>query len=205
MKKRLVQSLIVAVFAAVIFLGTESNKIHAIGYETDSPFAGVSNIVPILDTLSIVEDNDIDIVAEPEIPEIETSELYLSYINMGYSSEDFYDDLELLAEITIAEAGNQSELGKRLVIDVILNRIDSDRWRDDYTISEVVTHPGQFETYINGAYASVELDETVCQLVEEEILNRTNTQVMYFRTDYYFDGLPALFQEGDHYFSGDSV
>ena len=122
---------------------------------------------------------------------------------MGFSDEDFYDDLELLAEITLAEAGNQSDHGQLLVIDTVLNRIDSPNWRDDDTIREVITHPGQYETYSNGTYMRQEMNPKIAKMVEHELLNRTNYEVIYFRTEYYFSGLPQIKQEGAHYFSGD--
>mgnify|MGYP002853677077 FL=1 len=204
MKKRLVQSLSIIVFLLVIFIVAKSNDNETITYESDTPFSGVMDVVPDISAIPTTELQVVDVVAEPEVPEIETSELYLQYQQMGYSSEEFYEDLALLEAITIAEAGNQSELGKRLVIDCVLNRIDSARWRDDDTIKEVITHPYQFETYTNGAYTRVELDESVGQLVEEEILNRTNYDVIYFRTGCYFSCVPAIMKEGDHYFSGES-
>lgn len=40
------------------------------------------------------------------------------------SEEIYYDSLEYLACLVEAEAGNQDELGKRLVVDVVLNRVD---------------------------------------------------------------------------------
>lgn len=206
MNKRWIRSLVVIIFLLVIFQVAESNEEHAVLDEENlSPFAGVMKTGVVLDDLPVVEENEVEVVAieEPEVPLAETTELYLLYMKMGMTTEQFYADLRLLNNITEAEAGNQSELGKRYVIDVVLNRIDSDRWRDDYTIWEVVAHPGQFETYSNGAYLNVCLDERVSELIVEELLNRTNNEVMYFKTDGYFSGLPELFVEGEHYFSGE--
>lgn len=205
MKKRLVRSLVVIIFLLVIFQVAESST-HVKGFVAKSPFVGSMNVEPDLSELQIIE-NEVEVVAEeePEVPAIEETELYLSYNRMGYTNEQFYTDIELLAGIVEAEAGNQSELGKRLVIDVVLNRIDSNRWRDDYTIWEVIAHPGQFETYTTGAYMRVSIPDRTYEVIEEEILNRTNYDVMYFKTGGYFDGLPALFQEGDHWFSGEEA
>ena len=201
MKKRILNSLAVILFLLVIFKLADSND-NTTEYKTDSPFAGVSNVVPDISSLPQVDENEVVAVAEPE-PTIEDSELYLSYIGMGYTSDDFYRDLDLLAAITIAEAGNQPEIGKRWVIDTVLNRIDSDLWRDDLRIVEAITHPGQYETYSNGAYTRVTIDEDTRRLVEEEILNRTNYDVIYFKTDGYFTGAPEIDHIGDHWFSGD--
>ena len=209
MKRRLKRSLVVMMFLLVIFRATESGEKKkegdTINYGTR---AGVAACDYSSVSLSVVE-TEVETVAEPEeiiseIPKLEDSRLYIQYNKMGFTDEDFYNDLELLAEMTLAEAGNQSELGKRLVIDTVLNRIDSPVWRDDDTIREVITHPGQYETYSNGSYARQQINEDIVRLVEDELFNRTNREVIYFRTGYFFDGVPRLFQEGDHYFSGDS-
>ena len=203
MKKRLIQSLILGLFLLVIFQVAKSNRHY--NYKTNSPRAGVMKGISYeYKPVVTAEVNNVPIVAEPEVPEIETTWLWTYYIErLGYSKEKFYSDIDLLSRITIAEAGNQSELGKRLVIDVVLNRIDSTSWRDDDTIWEVIAHPGQFETYSNGAYTRVALDESINELIVSELKNRTDVDVIYFRTKYYFDGVPELFKEGDHYFSGE--
>ena len=159
-------------------------------------------MVPNMNALDIAA-NDAVIVAEHvRMPTIWDSELYFNYVRMGYSDEQFLADLDLLAAITLAEAGNQPEEGKRWVIDTVLNRIDSDKWRDDYTIWETIVHPNQYDTYRNGAYTRVTIDEDIRRLVEEELLNRTNYDVIYFKTDGYFTGAPQIDKVGDHYFSG---
>ena len=62
---------------------------------------------------------------------------------------DYWGELELLAAVVEAEAGNQDMIGKRLVVDVVLNRVDSPLFPD--TITEVLEQPGQFTTMWNGA------------------------------------------------------
>lgn len=46
------------------------------------------------------------------------------------------DEIKLIAKLVEAEAGNQSELGKRLVIDTVLNRVDHPNFPD--TVNAVV-------------------------------------------------------------------
>ncbi len=201
MKKRLVQSLILGIFLLVItFAAKRETKADILELNIEGPRAGACDLDIGFEKAEI-EDNVIIATAVPFVPPIETTELYLSYLRMGFSREKFYEDLDLLAAITMAEAGNQSELGKRLVIDTVLNRIDSDCWRDDDIISEVVSHPYQFETYTNGAYTRVSITEDIPVLVEQEIISRTNSDVIYFKTNGYFAGVPSLFKEGEHYFS----
>lgn len=108
-------------------------------------------------------------------------------------------DIELIALVTMAEAEGESEMGKRLVIDTILNRVDSDRFPD--TVSEVIYQPYQFESMTNGRSDRCEVRDDICQLVIEELNSRTNDDVLFFRTLYYHNfGTPVL-QEGNHYFS----
>ena len=206
MKKRLSQSLVVVLFLLVMFNVADSReKKEVIELNRDTAVAGVCNLEWPTYEASVIETEVVTVAEEEPVqePTLEDTALYLQYKKMGYSDEDFYDDLEILALVTYAEAGNQSELGKRLVIDTVLNRIDSPVWRDDDTILEVVTHPGQFEAYSNGSYARYELDEEIVRLVEEELFNRTNYQVIFFKTNGFFDGCPPIVQEGDHYFSAD--
>ena len=59
------------------------------------------------------------------------------YAKYGSLSEEYYyDDLELLACLVWAEAGNQDLKGKQLVADVVLNRMYDPRFPD--TISDVI-------------------------------------------------------------------
>ena len=115
--------------------------------------------------------------------------------------EQLLDDVDLIALITMAEAEGESEYGQRLVIDTILNRIDSSYFPD--TASGVIYQSGQFECVWNGRVSSCYVREDICQLVREEIANRTNYDVMYFISGGGFSayGTP-LFQEGNHWFSG---
>ena len=46
------------------------------------------------------------------------------------------EEIEMVAQVTMAEAGGEPEEAQRLVIDTILNRIDSDRFPD--TLEKVV-------------------------------------------------------------------
>lgn len=115
--------------------------------------------------------------------------------DFGYSRED----INLLALVTVAEAEGESELGKRLVIDTILNRVDSPYFPD--TIYDVVYQPNQFESMWNGRVERSIVTPDVVELVEEELLERTNSEVIFFRTNRYSDYGVPMFQEGNHYFS----
>lgn len=110
------------------------------------------------------------------------------------------ETIDYFAKCVYCEAGNQDELGKRLVIDVILNRLD----QFDYSsIEDVINAPGQFDVVANGSIKSkgIATDE-IKKLIISEIKNRTNTQVLYFKTKSYHSFATPILQHGDHYFSG---
>lgn len=109
------------------------------------------------------------------------------------------DDLELVALVTMAEAEGESEYGKRLVIDTILNRVKSEHFPN--TIREVIYQPNQFTSMWNGRVNRCFVDNENCRLVMEEFLNQTNDEVIFFRADRYSDFGTPLFKVGNHYFS----
>ena len=110
------------------------------------------------------------------------------------------DEIYLIAKVCLAEAEDQTEYGKRLVVSTILNRLDSGIYGD--TIYDVVYAPYQFEVMNNGRIDRVEVDEYTLELVRQETISRSNYDVIYFRMDYYSEYGTPLFVEDDHYFSG---
>lgn len=107
-------------------------------------------------------------------------------------------EVELLAKCVDAEARNQSELGKRLVIDVVLNRVDSPTFPD--SIEEVILQDGQFSPYIHRK----EVNSETIQLIREEQEQRTNDKVVWFKTKSYHNHGVPITKEDDHYFSGEA-
>lgn len=106
-------------------------------------------------------------------------------------------EAEMIAQITFGEAGNQSELGQRLVIDSLLNRRDDRHFPN--TIHDVIFATGQFGTA--SCIDSYPVEEDILRLVREECFKRTNYEVVYFNRGGYNSWGRALFQEGDHYFA----
>lgn len=124
-----------------------------------------------------------------------------------YISKDFQetyepkiseDEIELLALVTVAEAEGESEYGKRLVIDTILNRVDHDRYPD--TIKGVIYQKGQFTSMSNGRAEKCKVTDEVRQLVREELESRTNSEILFFTAGGYGRYGTPLFQVGNHYF-----
>lgn len=111
------------------------------------------------------------------------------------------NDRYLLALIAMAEAEGESELGKRLVIDTVLNRVDSCEFPN--TIYEVIYQKNQFSSISDGRANKIkdQIDTDIYRLVDDETYIRQNYEVLYFTADHYGQyGSPA-FSEGNHYFS----
>lgn len=118
------------------------------------------------------------------------------------SACDIYVDqweVELIAQVTMAEAESETDIGRRLVIDTILNRVDSELFPDN--IYDVIYQADQFSCMWDGRFYDVWPDEDVQELVREELGDRLNEDVLFYRTEYFGYGTP-LFQEGNHFFSG---
>lgn len=109
------------------------------------------------------------------------------------------EEIERIAMVTMAEAEAEPELGQRLVIDTILNRVDGEHWPD--TIEEVIYQPNQYTCMWNGRLDRCEVKDDICQLVREEVVNRTNSEVVFFRTQRYSDYGTPMFKVCCHYFS----
>ena len=109
------------------------------------------------------------------------------------------EEIELIALCVMAEAEGECEYGQRLVIDTILNRVDDPHFPD--TVHEVVYQKNQFSSMWNGRVDRCYVKEELVDLVKEELRNRTNYDVAFFRTERYSDYGVPMFQVEHHYFS----
>ena len=89
-----------------------------------------------------------------------------------------YSEIELLERVVEAEAGNQGLMGKRLVVAVIYNRVESEKFPN--TIQGVLTSPHQFSTVWNGAVDKVEVTDETKSAIQLEISQRTDNEILYF-------------------------
>lgn len=108
------------------------------------------------------------------------------------------DGQEYLERCVEAEAGNQEELGKRYVCDVVLNRLNWDIYNSIY---EVIDDSGQFQCVSNGSINRIVVSDETKRVVQQEIQNRTNSEITFFRTGKYHGGTVPCFKCGEHYFS----
>lgn len=104
------------------------------------------------------------------------------------------EDIVQIGKIVQHECPNESELGKRLVIDTILNRVESDAFPN--TVAEVLNQKGQ---YCNPKKYS---PKEVYTLIAQEINDRTDKRVLWFKTNWYHSFGEPIVKEGSHYFSG---
>lgn len=111
------------------------------------------------------------------------------------------NDIALIALITMAEAEGECERGKRLVIDTILNRVDSELAYFPDTVRDVIYQQNAFTSVWNGRIDRCYVDEYICELVREELVSRTNSEVMYFTAGKYGQYGAPMFKVGNHYFS----
>lgn len=108
-------------------------------------------------------------------------------------------ETNLIAHMVQAEAGGQCEEGLKLVIDTVLNRVDSEYFPD--TVTDVILAPGQFAVVENGAIQKAQPTDEIYDLIRQELTERTNYDVIYFTAGGYNPSGEPWAQVGDHYFS----
>jgi len=118
------------------------------------------------------------------------------------------DDYKVLLQIVQAEASTEDVIGRLLVANVVLNRMEIGFGGD--TIAEVVFDEGQFAPVANGRIFRVTPDEVTIEAVERALNGEDHSQgALYFmqrdaaskRGIYWFDNnLTFLFKHGCHEF-----
>ncbi len=122
------------------------------------------------------------------------------------------EDLDILMRIVEAEAGNQDADGRLLVANVILNRVESDKFPD--SVKDVVFQEengvSQFSPVSNGRIWKVEISEETSEAVERALAGEDISDgALYFAARKYADGekmkwfdthLVYLFEHGGHEF-----
>ena len=117
---------------------------------------------------------------------------YVDLINTLTDNEKY-----LIYQITFLEAGNQSMEGQRAVIEVILNRVLSDKYPD--TVEGVLSQSGQFTTWpYRNSKSHNEKQEEALQLVYEEEPILTLDYLMFSRGK--FSWGRNYIKIGDHWF-----
>lgn len=129
---------------------------------------------------------------------------YIASLAMEEVSKPFEwfipDEVYLLAHLIEAEAGDQDLYGRRLVADVVLNRVDSPAWPN--TIYDVIFQPYQFSVIFDGAFDRVanRVTQTSLDAAIIEYFNpRIDYGIIYFGMEQY-NGT-GFWKYGDHWFS----
>ena len=143
-------------------------------------------------------------IVDLQFPEVVVLDVELPKQEVNQLNDPIYGgvtdtDVNNKAKLVWAEAGHQSELGKRLVIDVILNRVEANGFGS--SIDAVIFAPGQFSPVSSGSFYKSPVDPEIVKLIYEELEARTDYNVIFFRTKHYHCcGHPYMI-EGAHYFS----
>lgn len=145
--------------------------------------------------------NDLVTIDRDELEDMRNVDSYIEECEGDFAGPVFTaEDYDLLAALIWCEAGDQPFYGKRLVADVVLNRMYSEDpyWPD--TIAGVIFQPGQFTVVSNGAINHATPDSE-CYDAASLALDgdRCDTQIMFFSMYYCANGTFA-YQYGDHYF-----
>lgn len=125
-----------------------------------------------------IEQKKTDVIGEVDTrPILEVETLCLEE---DVNEEILFGEMELIAQLVMAEAGNQDLTGKRYVVDVVLNRVDSDEFPN--TVEEVIFQEDQFSVIKNGAFdrAGWTITEECYEAVRLEYEERLNYDILYF-------------------------
>ena len=102
------------------------------------------------------------------------------------------NEKKLIASVVMAEAPYEDFIGKCLVVDTVLNRVDSPAFPN--TVYGVVYQDRQF-------YHATNYSTECMDAVEHEIYERMDYDVLWFAADGYLPYGTKAYQHGGHYFS----
>lgn len=122
------------------------------------------------------------------------------------------DEMEVLLRIVEAEAGTEDEDGKLLVANVVLNRVESDRFPDNVTDVVFQQSGGvtQFSPVASGRYYTVKVSEETVSAVGRALMGEDISQGALFfasrkyagseKMRWFEEKLTFLFAHGGHEF-----
>ena len=119
---------------------------------------------------------------------------YILYAHVAYGYEYTPEEIVMIGKIVQHECPHESELGQRLVIDTIMNRVESEAFPN--TVRDLLSQPGQ---YCNPKKYP---PKDIYILIAQEAVARTNPNVLWYRTKKYHSYGTPILVEGSHYFSG---
>ena len=189
------------VYAAEDALSEETDLVPVIAEITQSEMikAEVAEAVAQLDIQTGEENVETEVPAEetelePEVVEEEKEDILKLE----------YNDYNVLLKIVEAEAGGEDLTGKIMVANVILNRVNSDRFPN--TITEVVYQKSQFSPISDGRINTVSISQETLTAVERALGGEDYSNgAFYFRSIHcnstWFDNkLTRVAEHGNHIF-----
>lgn len=112
-------------------------------------------------------------------------------------------EIELLAQLCEAEAGNQGLKGKQLVCDVVLNRVESSDPLFPDSVEEVIFQKGQFACIDSGLFDKAGWyisDESFKAALTEYENQNLDSKILYFTAGGYNRYCTPAYKYKDHYF-----
>ena len=177
-----------------------NNKI----YELDRIFVDNQNYVKIAD-FKKVEGFEVYFNKDLHLPVINTTNIDSIKQPNQNTINVTAKELDLLQRITSAEARGEDEAGQILVVNVILNRVKSNKFPN--SISDVIFQPNQFQPTRNGALDNAVADNLTKQSVQKALNGTDLSQgALFFRSVRGAEGswhqrtLTQLFTHGNHIF-----
>lgn len=157
-----------------------------------------------------MEKTEVQVVAvrKPQVGSVYTDEKGNKLVENNIGLTITQEDYEALKRIVEAEAGNQDEVGRMLVANVIINRVLSSKFPN--TITEIIFQNGgnvyQFEPIQNGFYYKVNPSDSTAECVDRVLSGEDYSQGALFFTrqtsqySWFNTSLTLLFIHGVHYF-----
>jgi len=108
-------------------------------------------------------------------------------------------EVNLIAQVTMAEAEAEPTKGQRLVIDTILNRVKSKTFPN--TVNGVIYQPNQYSVMWCDRFERCYPRKDLKKLVRQEARKRTDNRVIFFTAGAYSQYGTPLYVVGHHYFS----
>ena len=199
-------------FCCVMYLSTESSKeeeklspddVYAITQEQLPIIRGIPDDVTAVDATrdsvgagrKKTDPDEYFVRMSKKLPDVAASDT---------PKEDAKDDeFELLCRVVMAEGGyTEPDKGIRYMADGILNRVESELFPN--TITEVVCqkNPTQFACVPTGRIWKYTPTDRVIRICAEEMQERMDTKVLYWKTNGYHPGTSPIEHVGAHYYSG---
>lgn len=154
--------------------------------------AGVLYQQETTDPVIITQIKEIEKIERVEIPTKEVVTVEVQKVVPRKIETELLDyEKEMIAQVVMSEAAYEDMIGKRLVVDTILNRVDSPSFPN--TVSGVIHQDHQF-------FKAMYYNPECMDAVEQELYERLDYDVLWFASSGYLSYGEKAYQHGGHYF-----